>query len=134
MSPPGSAAVPAGSGKARTTWSSASALRNSLASSPCRSPFAMPARSTTSKLAYVVFFGLNIAVSRSTRASGTRATPACISPRAVPNDEVATVAPVSRLNSEVLPLLGRPTSPIFIERHATIAADMAVPRRRARAL
>jgi hypothetical protein len=33
-----------------------------------------------------------------------------------------------------LPLLGRPTSPIFMERHATIVADMPVPRRRARAL
>ena len=81
----------------------------------------------------MVFFGLKSATRRSTRASGTRATPACISPRAVPKDDVATLAPVSRLKSEVLPLLGRPISPIFMERHATIAADMAVPRRRGRA-
>ena len=62
----------------------------------------------------MVFLGLKSALSRSTRSSGTRATPVCISPRAVPKDDVATLCPVSRLNSEVLPLLGSPTSPIFM--------------------
>jgi hypothetical protein len=41
---------------------------------------------------------------------------------------VATLEPVSRLNSAVFPLLGRPTSPIFTKRHATIAGEMAVAR------
>jgi hypothetical protein len=59
-------------------------------------------------------------VSRSTRSSGTRATPECISARAPPNEEVATEAPVRRLNSEVFPLLGSPTRPIFMPAHATI--------------
>ena len=62
----------------------------------------------------VVFFGLYSALRRSTRSSGTRATPTCISARAPPNDEVATLWPVRRLNSEVFPLFGRPTSPIFM--------------------
>ena len=82
----------------------------------------MPARSTTSNVAKVVFFGLNSALRRSTRSSGTRAIPACISPRAVPNDDVATLAPVRRLNSDVLPLLGSPTSPIFMGAHASTRA------------
>ena len=81
MSRRGSGAPRVSSANARTTCSRASALRNSLASSAVRSPFSMPARSTTSKVAYVVFFGLNSPLSRSTRGSGTRATPVCISAR-----------------------------------------------------
>ena len=121
MSPFGLGAVPAGSGKARTTCRSASAFLNSLASSPSRSPLVIPARSTTSNDAKAVFFGLKSALSLSTLSSGTRATPECISAREPPYDEVATDAPVSRLNSEVLPLLGSPTRPIFMKAHATIA-------------
>jgi drug/metabolite transporter (DMT)-like permease len=54
--------------------------------------------------------------------------PACISPREVPNEEVATLAPVSRLNSDVLPLLGRPINPIFTACHATIRPGLTTPR------
>jgi hypothetical protein len=67
-----------------------------------------------------VFFGVKSPFSRSTRSSGTLATPECISARAPPNEEVATEAPVRRLNSEVFPLLGSPTRPIFMPAHATI--------------
>src|SRR5215471_10197392 len=121
MSLRGCGAVPAASGKARTTCRSASAFRNSRASSPSRSPLLIPARSTTSKVARVVFFGLKSAVRRSTRSSGTRATPVCISPREAPKEDVATVEPVRRLKSEVLPLLDSPTRPIFMTAHATMA-------------
>jgi hypothetical protein len=55
-----------------------------LASSPSRFPLVIPARSTTSNDAKVVFFGLKSALSLSTRSSGTRATPACISAREPP--------------------------------------------------
>src|SRR5499433_3947136 len=121
MSLMGCGAVPAASGKARTTCRSASAFRNSRASSPSRSPLLIPARSTTSKVARVVFFGLKSAVRRSTRSSGTRATPVCTSPREAPKEDVATEEPVRRLKSEVLPLLGSPTRPIFMTAHATMA-------------
>src|SRR5215510_15460746 len=124
----GCGAVPAASGKARTTCRSASAFRNSRASSPSRSPLLIPARSTTSKLANVVFFGLKSAVRRSTRSSGTRATPACISPLEAPKEDVATEEPVRRLKSEVLPPLGNPTRPIFMTAHATMAPPVSEHR------
>src|SRR5262245_45090680 len=88
----------------------------------------MPARSTTSNDAYVVFTGLKRALNRSTRSPGTRATPVCISPRAVPNNDVATCCPVSRLKSEVLPLLASPTRPIFM-RGSCYHTGSARPRR-----
>ena len=90
----------------------------------------MPARSTTSNVAGVVFFGLNSALSRSTRSSGTRAIPACISARAPSNDEVATLCPVRRLNSEVFPLRGSPISPIFMRCSCYHAAIMPGTSRR----
>src|SRR4029453_5331040 len=99
---------------------------NSLASSPWRSPLVMPARSTTSNDASVVFFGLNSAVRRSTRGSGTRAIPTCSS-RLAPNDDVGTLWPVRRLKSDVLPLLGSPTRPIFMSPHATMPARDVPP-------
>jgi hypothetical protein len=42
--------------------------------------------------------------------------PVCSSARPLSNRAVATLAPVRRLNSVVLPVLGRPTSPIFMKR------------------
>ena len=81
MSRFGAGAPRASSAKARTTCSSASAFLNSLVSRPARSPRSMPARSTTSNVAYVVFFGLKMPESRSTRVSGTRATPVWSSAR-----------------------------------------------------
>ena len=83
MSRFGAAAPCASSANVRTTCSSASAFLNSLVSRPLRSPLAIPARSTTSNVANVVFLGLNIPLSRSTRGSGTRATPVCSSVRPV---------------------------------------------------
>ena len=93
----------------------------------------MPARSTTSKVAYVVFFGLNSAVSRSTRASGTRATPACISPRAVPNDEVATVGAGEQIEQRGLAALGKADEPDLHGRpcyHSRRHGRPAAPRAR----
>ena len=81
MSRFGAAAPCASSANVRTTCSSASAFLNSLVSRPARSPRAIPARSTTSNVAYVVFFGFKSAESRSTRPSGTRATPVWSSAR-----------------------------------------------------
>ena len=112
----GSGGPSTGSGKPRTTCSRASAFRNSLASSPARSPSAIPARSTTSNVAYVVFCGEKTALSRSTRGSGTRAMPVRSSARPASKRAVAALAPVSKLNSVVLPVLGRPMRPIFIQR------------------
>jgi hypothetical protein len=68
----------------------------------------IPARSTTSNEARVVFFGLKSPLSRSTRSSGTRATPECISARAPPNEEVATEAAGEEIEQRGFSALGKP--------------------------
>ena len=58
--------------------------------------------------ACVVFFGWNSGASRSTRSSGTFATPTFVSASAPAKPPVAACAPVSRLKSVVFPTYGRP--------------------------
>src|SRR5882672_10143693 len=78
--------------------------------------------SRKSTCANVVFFGLNIAASLSSRGSGTRATPTfgCARPEAYLS--TAMRAPVRMLKSVVLPTLGNPTNPNFTRRHPGLKA------------
>ena len=100
------------------------------AARPSRSPRGPPPRT----VAYVVFFGLKSAVRRSTRSSGTRATPVCISPRDAPNDEVATLLPGEQVEQRGLAAPGEPDESDLHGGLMLTCRAMAVTRRRDGAL
>ena len=100
--------------KARTTCTSASTPRRAgRSTSAPPSPFATPGTSTYSTVASVRFFGWKIAASRSTRGSGTRATPTRASGR--PPGGVAGV-PVRSWKRVLFPARESPRMPAFMRR------------------
>src|SRR5262245_12913903 len=108
----------------------ASTLRISFKSRVFASPFSSPWMSRKSTCAKVVFLGLNMADRRSSRGSGTLATPTFGSTLPEAYLSTATWAPVKMLKRVVLPTLAKPSRPIFTTRLQGSAGILPADTRR----